>query len=77
MAKIRTGSTTIIRLSRHICRLVRRFGAGDLALMATPELATAVTALVVACTAFDLIDDFPGEIDRSFPQEDIDETPGA
>jgi hypothetical protein len=77
MAGSKTGSPTIIRLARHICRVVSRYGAGNLALVATPEFATAVTALVVACEAFKLIDDFPGEIDSSGPEEDIDIPPGA
>ena len=77
MSGSKTGTGTIIRLSRRICRIVNRFGAADLALVSTPEMAAAVAALVIACEAFRLIDDFPGEIDQSGPQEDIDETPGA
>lgn len=67
MAKIRTGSSTVIRLARRICSVVGRMGAGDLATRATPEFAAAVMALVAACQAFEALDDFPGQIDHTSP----------
>ncbi len=67
MAKLVTGSSTIIRLSRKICSIVGRFGAGDLSTRATPEMAAAVNALVLACAAFEALDDFPGQIDATAP----------
>lgn len=67
MAKTRTGSSIIITLSRKICSVVGRFGAGDLATRATPEFAAAVLALVAACQAFEALDDFPGQIDATAP----------
>lgn len=63
----RTGTPTVIRLARHICRVVHGLGAADLAIVATPEMAAAVAALVLACDAFRLVDDFPGEIDNTAP----------
>lgn len=63
----RTGSSTIIKLARHICRIVAIQGAFDLSSRATPEFAAAVNALVVACRAFEALDDYPGEIDRTAP----------
>lgn len=77
MSGSKTGAPTIIALTRHICRLVHTYGAANLATLATPEFAAAVAALVAACAAFEALDDFPGEIDVTLPQEDIDETPGA
>lgn len=67
MAGSRTGSATIIKLSRWICRLVAIYGAGDLATKATPEFRTAVLTLVAACQAFEALDDFPGQIDSTAP----------
>jgi len=67
MAGSRTGSATIIKLSRWICRLVAVYGAGDLATKGTPEMRTAVLALVAACQAFEALDDFPGQIDATAP----------
>lgn len=67
MAKSITGSSTIIALARKICRLVAIYGAGDLATRATPEFKTAVLALVAACSAFEALDDFPGQVDATAP----------
>lgn len=67
MAKSRTGSSTVIRLTRKICSVVGRLGVGDLSTRATPEFAAAVLALVAACQAFEALDDFPGQIDHSAP----------
>lgn len=65
MAGSKTGTPTIIRLSRKICKMVAVYGAGNLATVTTPEFETAVLALVVACQAFEALDDFPGQIDSS------------
>lgn len=67
MAGTKTGTPTIIKLARKICSLVARFGAGDLATKGTPEMRTAVLALVAACSAFEALDDFPGQIDATLP----------
>lgn len=75
MSGSRTGTSTVISLARHICRVVRKFHVADLAVIATPELAAAVAALVVACEAFDASDDFAGQIDKTAPIEDIDIAP--
>jgi len=63
----RTGTPTIIKLARKICRVRAVFGASDLATKGTPELAAAVAALELACQAFDALDDQPGEIDNVTP----------
>lgn len=63
----RTGTPTIIHLARQICRLRAIYGAADLSTVATPEFAAAVAALALACAAFELIDDQPGEIDNTVP----------
>lgn len=67
MSGSRTGVPTIVKLVRHICRLVTRYGAADLAARTTPEFATAVAALMAACEAFTALDDYPMQIDASAP----------
>lgn len=67
MGGSRTGTPSIIKLARHICRLFYALGAGDLAAKTTPEFATAVAALAAACIAFEALDDFPGQIDNTGP----------
>lgn len=67
MAGSKTGSPTVIALARHICRVANRYGLSDLATKATPEFASAITALVAACAAFEALDDYPGQIDSSTP----------
>jgi hypothetical protein len=67
MAGSKTGTPTIIKLSRKICKMVAVYGAGNLASVTTPEYAAAVGALVIACQAFEALDDFPGQIDSSGP----------
>ncbi len=67
MAGSRTGTPTILHLARKICSIVGRFGAGDLGTKVTPEFAAAVAALVLACQAFEALDDFPGQIDATSP----------
>jgi hypothetical protein len=63
----RTGSSSIIALTRKVCKLVAVYGASDLQSRTTPAFAAAVNALVAACTAFELLDDVPAEIDRNPP----------
>lgn len=65
MAGSKTGTPTIIKLARRICRTKAVWGAADLATVATPEFAAAVEVLMTACAAFDALDDFPGEIDNT------------
>lgn len=67
MAGSRTGTPSIIKLARKICKLKNLLGASNLAASTTPEFAAAVAALVVACAAFEALDDFPAEIDTSSP----------
>ena len=67
MAKTKTGTPSIIKLSRKICRLKGTYGAANRAAATSPEFAAAITALIIACTAFEAADDFPGEIDSSAP----------
>lgn len=67
MAKTKTGSSSIIRFARKICRLVNTYGATDLAARTSDAYAAAVTALVAACMAFEALDDYPAQIDRNAP----------
>ena len=77
MAGSRTGTPTIVRLARRICKLVQVFGASDLAARTTPEFAAAVEGLVAACMAFQALDDYPMEIDTPPPLGPEDQTLGA
>jgi len=75
MAGSKTGSPTIVRLVRKICKLVAVYGAGNLASTTTAEFAAAVLTLVTACHAFEALDDQPGQIDSTEPiraGEDVD-----
>lgn len=65
MPRIVDGSSSILQGVRFICRLAGRFGVARFGAKTTPEMAAAVTALMVACAAFDALDDYPGEIDRT------------
>lgn len=67
MAGSRTGVPTIITLSRKICRVAVKLGASGLAEKTTPEFKLAIDALIVACTAFALLDDQPAQIDNTGP----------
>lgn len=67
MAGSRTGTPTIIKLSRRICRLKAAWGANDLESSTTPAFRAAVDALVAACLAFEALDNYPAEIDRIAP----------
>jgi len=67
MAGSKTGTPTIIKLVRKICKVRAVYGAGNLATVTTPEFAEAVAALAIACAAFEALDDFPAEIDSTLP----------
>jgi hypothetical protein len=67
MAGSRTGTPSIIKLSRKICKLKANFGASNLEDATTPEFAAAVDALAIACAAFEALDNFPAQIDRVAP----------
>jgi len=67
MSGSKTGTPTIIKAARKICKMVAVYGAGDLASVASDEFRTAVLALVVACQALELLDDQPFEIDSTEP----------
>lgn len=74
MAGSKTGTPTIIRLSRKICRMRSVYGASDLSAKTSPEFAAAVAALALACAAFEALDNYPAEIDETAPfgVEDIE-----
>ena len=63
----RTGTPSIIRLVRKICKVRAIYGASDLEARTTPAYAAAVAALAVACAAFEALDDYPGERDNTGP----------
>ncbi len=63
----RTGTSSIIQAVRFICRMVAIYGASDLATRTTPAFKAAVDALVLACAAFEALDDQPGQIDGTPP----------
>ena len=67
MAGGRTGTPTIIKATRVICRMVNLYGAGDLEASTTTAFAAAISALVLACAAFEALDDYPGKIDHTAP----------
>lgn len=67
MAGSRTGTPTIIRLVRKICKVKNAWGAFDLQAKTTPEFAAAVVALTVACAAFEALDNYPAEIEEVAP----------
>lgn len=77
MAGSRTGTPLVIKLVRKICATVRKYGASDLAAATTPELAAAIGALMIACAAFEALDNFPGEIDGIPPDGPEDNSGGA
>lgn len=76
MGRTVNGVSSILSGSRLICRMVGRFGTAAFETATTPEFATAVAALVVACQAFEALDDYPGERDRTEGALPEDE-PGA
>lgn len=63
MARTIDGTSSILQFSRGICRIVGRFGTVRFGNKTTPEFEAAVAALVLACQAFDALEDAPGEID--------------
>lgn len=67
MARNVSGTSTILRSSRTICRMVGRFGTVRFAAATTPEFAAAVLALQAACVAFEALDNYPGQIDKVAP----------
>ena len=73
----RTGVPTVIKLTRRICYYVGRYGVAGLETATTPEFATALFALVAACTAWAALDDQPGQVDKTAPFGSEDEAPGA
>ncbi len=75
MAGTKTGTSTIIRLVRNICRIAGTYGAGDLASRTSASYAAAVFALVAACNIFEALDDYPAEIDATAPYGPEDQIP--
>jgi len=75
MAGSRTGTSTIYHLAKKICKMVNVYGAVDLGTRVSPEFATAVSALVSACQAFEALDSFPFQIDRIAPAGPEDSVP--
>lgn len=67
MAGSKTGTPTIIKLARRICKMKALWGASDLQAKTSVGFKNAVDALVVACAAFEALDDFPAQIDRTAP----------
>ena len=72
MARTVDGVSTILRAARRICRMVGLFGVGGLSSRTTPAFTAAVTALVAACHALELLDDEPTVIDVTPPLGDED-----
>lgn len=67
MAGSRTGTPSIYKFTKKICRMVNTYGASDLATRTSADFASAVLALVAACAVFDALDNFPLQIDRLAP----------
>lgn len=76
MAGSKTGTSTIYYLARKICKMVSVYGASDLATRTSSDFAAAVAALVLACRAFEALDNFPFQIDRVEPDGVEDPGPG-
>lgn len=53
--------------TRKICKMVGMFGTQGIAAATTPQFVAAVAALVIACQAFEALDNYPGEIDNVAP----------
>lgn len=62
-----TGTSSILKASRDICRLVGRFGTATLAAETSPPFALAVGALVLACGVLETVDDHPYVVDATAP----------
>lgn len=67
MAGSKTGTPTIIKLARRICKVRALWGASDLQAKTSPGFRAAVDALAIACAAFEALDDYPAQIDRTTP----------
>jgi len=65
MAGSRTGTSSIYYLAKKICRLVGTYGATDLGTRVSADFQAAVLALVTACQAFEALDNFPFQVDRT------------
>ena len=63
----RNGASTILALTRKICKMVGLFGTRGILAATNPGFVAALVALVAACEAFEALDDFPGEIDATAP----------
>jgi hypothetical protein len=64
----RTGASSILEASRKICRMVGLYGTSGFQALTEDEVFTAaVAALAAACQAFEALDDYPGQIDRTAP----------
>jgi hypothetical protein len=56
--------------------MVGKYGLGGLLVKTgSAEMVAAVNALVGACQAFDMLDDYPGQIDQTLPTGIEDEPP--
>lgn len=75
MARQVNGTSSILSGSRLICRMVGRFGVARFTANTTPEFGAAVAALVVACQAFEALDNYAGQIDKVAPDGPEDELP--
>lgn len=75
MAATRTGTATIYHLARKICKMVAIYGAVDLADRTSADFAAAVQALVLACRAFEALDNAPFQTDRIPPAGPEDALP--
>lgn len=72
----RNGSSTILKASRTICRMVGLYGiTGFASRYQDAAFTAAVQALVTACNAFEALDDYPGQIDQTPPTGVEDEPP--
>lgn len=71
----RDGTSTILQASRTICRMAGLFGLARFGARTSPAFMAAVQALVIACQAFEALDDQPGEIDETAPLGVEDEAP--
>lgn len=72
----RNGASSIIAATRTICRMVGLYGVGGLQQRTGhPVFVAAVQTLVMACQAWEALDDYPGEIDQTLPTGVGDEPP--
>lgn len=70
----RTGASSILQHTRAICRIVGIYGVqGLFAYTGSAQLRDAVNLLVVACQAYEALDNIPGQIDRQAPYGAEDE----